>query len=379
MDNAPASTFATPSRPITREQFHSLRQKMVKESPRLYKNKILSDPSENTERRIRSAPVTPRNYVRETRGTLLRNTNLADLNSRQLGELNDDLVSGKEKPVSGELGNKTAGFNAAEPGNYENPVLNKLASRTVNKEMETQIIVTNLIVLAIWDLFTKFLKIFLDYSHFGKVIALLAQEKFSKLKLGIWIYRLNREFPWLVKRLSWSNFDTVFHLVVAYNVLGSLWRLFSKVKVSDLNLNSSQRELLGLRSNDEFADSHASISSNKKPHVILDQNRQIPRAIEDGTQQNPSVPATPFLFKSLETPLKAKQREQSRQQQRTQLDLQRQAQSASVSKVNAFGSNFDKTESRPVPWTTSQISPAGYIPSSKYAYMMSSPSPRKRM
>lgn len=378
MDHVPASTFATPSRPITREQFHSLRQKMVKESPRLYKNKILSDPSERPSGKIRSAPVTPRNYVEETRGargTLLRDTNLVDLNSRQLSELNADVVSGEDKTASGELGKQAS--NAAEPGNYENPVLNKLASRTVNKEMETQIIVTNLVVLAMWDLFTKFLKIFLDYSHFGKVIASLAQEKFSKLKLGIWIYRLNREFPWLVKRLSWSSVDTVFHLVVAYNVIGSLWRLLSKVRVSDLNLNSSQRELLGLQPNDVFTDSHASSSSSKKPHVILDQNKRVPRAEKDG--ENSTTPSTPFLFKSLETPLKAKQREQTQKQQRTQLDLQRQAQSASVSKVNAFGSNFDKIESRPVPWTTSQINPAGYIPSSKYAYMMSTPSPRKRM
>ncbi|QLQ81086.1 hypothetical protein HG537_0E04410 [Torulaspora globosa] len=360
MDNVPGSCFATPSRPITREQFHSLRQKMVKESPRLYRNKILSDPSETRR-------TTTKSYVRET----VRD-NVVELNSRQLGELNSDLIRGDEKSVS-----EMASFSGAEPGNYENPVLNKLASRTVNKEMETQIIVTNLIVLAIWDLFTKFLKIFVDYSHLGKVIVSVAQERVSKLKLGIWIYRLNRDFPWLVKRLSWSNLDTVFHLIVAYNVLGSLWRLFSKVRVSDLNLNSSQRELLGLQSNDVFQDSHASSSSNKKPHVILDQNKRVPRDKEDG--ETTSVPATPFLFKSLETPLKAKQREQNQQQQRTQLDLQRQAQSASVSKVNAFGSNFDRIESRPVPWTTSQIGPAGYIPSSKYAYMMSSPSPRKRM
>lgn len=379
MDNVPGSSFATPSRPISREQFHSLRQKMVKESPRLYRNKVLSDPSERLGREVRSAPVTPRNYVVQGRGVPLRDVGLAELDSRQLRELNADLLGGETRLEESGLRDSLATSSSNEPGNFENPVLNKLATRTVNKEMETQIIVTNLIVLAIWDLFTKFLKIFLDYSHFGKVATSIAQDKFSKLKLGLWIYRLKREFPWLVQKLSWNNFDMVFHLVVAYNVLSSLWRLFSKVKISDLNLNRSQRELLGLQANDEFADSHASSHSSKKPHVIVDHNRQIPRVKESGLEQTASVPATPFLFKSLETPMKARQREQNQKQQRTQLDLQRQAQSASVSKINAFGSNFDKIDTRSVPWTTSQVGPAGYMPSSKYAYMMSSPSPRKRM
>lgn len=370
MDSIPASSFATPSRSISREQFQSLRQKMVKESPRLYRNKLLSDPSEKSKLKSHSAPATPRNYLIGSSGPVLREgLNTSDSRSDEVSEDKNSMI------------NNVVDATVAEPGNFENPVLKKLASRTVNKEMETQIIVTNLIVLAIWDLFTKFLKVFLDYSHLGRFLISAVQEKFWKLKLGLWIYRMNRELPWLMKRLSWSNIDTLFHLIVAFNVIGSLWRLFSKIKVNDLDLNRSQKELLGLQSDDEYAGSFATHFPSKKPHVIVDQNKNVSGPRDKGIEASSSTPPTPFLFKSLETPLKAKQRQQNQQQQqqRNQVELQRQTQSAAVSRVNVFGSNFGKIESKPVPWTTSHVGPAGYIPSSKYAYMMSSPSPRKRM
>lgn len=321
-----SSLYATPRRPVTREQFSSLREKMIKESPRLYKSKVLSDPSVSARERSRSPPM----------------------------EVREELVV-ERKPEERVLEEES------NLGNFESPVLRQLASRTVNKELETQTIVTNLIALAIWDLVTKFSKIFVDYSPVGRRALEFAQDRVWKWKLGLWIYKLHREHPRVSRWLTISGLDTFLHAMVAYNVVASLWRLLSSVKVDDLHLTKSQKELLGL----DLMPSAPSATS-KKPHVILDQGRPVARP-DELREAGESVPATPFLFKSLETPLKAKQREQ-----RQQIELQRQGLGASVSKINAFGSNFDKGDS-------TQVGLSGYIPSSKYAYMMSSPSPRKRM
>lgn len=337
MEESMGSAYATPARPVTRDQFYSLRQKMVRESPGLYRSKVLSDPSLAVGLQSRSAPVTPA--------------------GRKTGEL---AVDGSRETHAKQSSREEVGDGSAL-GNFESPVLGKLASRTVNKELETQVIVTNLIALAIWDLVTKFSKIFLDYSPVGRRVLQFAQERFWKWKLGIWIYRLHRAHPRLASRLSLASLDTLLHLVVAYNVVASLWRLFARVKVDDLHLTTSQKELLGLDPMEPVGR-----ATSRKPHVILDQGKPVPKP-EELRESGEAVSATPFLFKSLETPLKAKQREQ-----RQQIDLQRQGQDTSVSKVNAFGSNFNKIDSTPV-------GPSGYIPSSKYAYMMSSPSPRKRM
>lgn len=325
MEESVGNAYATPVRPVSREQFRSLRQKMVKESPGLYRNKVLSDPSLRTTLQSKSAPLIP-NHREE----------IAEKD--EVEETNDE----------------------SSLGNFESPVLRQLASRTVNKELETQIIVTNLITLSIWDLVTKFSKIFLDYSPIGRRVLEFVHERFWKWKLGIWVYKFHRERPTLARLMTWSSLDTLLHIVVAYNVVASLWRLFSRVKVDDLNLTKSQKELLGLDSLQS-----ASAPTISKPHVILDQGKPVAKP-DELRESGESVPATPYLFKSLETPLKAKQREQ-----RQQIDLQRQGLGTTVSKINAFGSNFNKIES------TSGLN--GYIPSSKYAYMMSSPSPRKRM
>ena len=53
-------------------------------------------------------------------------------------------------------------------GNFESPVLKELSRRTVNKEMETQRIMTNVIAFAFWNLLVKFIKFFWNNTHVGR-------------------------------------------------------------------------------------------------------------------------------------------------------------------------------------------------------------------
>lgn len=414
MDSLFGSTYATPSRPISMEQFHSLREKMVKESPKLYKNQMLSDPAKRSEMasKSQSVPVTPKNSSifgsRQPAPVGLNgNENYrGTFNSSSVGKGEDMQILESENDRLDRPGDSMVDPNIIELGSFESPILRKLASRTVNKEMETQTIVVNLVILAIWNLFAKFLKIFILHARYGKELAAFFHRTFWGWQTALSVLKWYHKHPRIADWVNWSNFDLLLHSIVTYNVIISLWRLFSKVKVDDLNLTKSQRELLGLSSNDDkkaaAAAYQTSSSTIEKPHVILNNQKG---SLSQASSNSQTVPSTPFLFKSLETPLKAKAMEQQQQQQQQQINLQRQAQSAFVSKVNAFGSlrsnmmmnkngkhsinnnntntNTNKNTFTPTATTSAPlptpVGRTGYIPSNKYAYMMNSPSPRKRM
>lgn len=364
-------SISTPSRPISSEQFQSLRQRMVKESPYLYRNKVLSDPGKKFNSLLKDDSAYEREYV----------------------PLEDERLNTKLSP--NEIALKKNEEMTEDLGNFENPVLGKLAERTVNKEYETHTIVVNLVALAIWDLLIKFYKLFIDYTRYGERLVCYLQDELIRNHLMGWRRYLQMNFPFLLKWINWSNVDTIFHLIVVYNVILSLWRLFSKVRVDDLNLTEAQKELLGLDTlvNPEISRRDFIIqrpSTVTKPHVILDSraNEKNGGPAEAVSSSNGSTIAnTPYLFKSLETPLKKKQKEQQqaqlqaqKNQQHQQLNLHRHAQSAFVSKVNAFGSlrnnivgpnNFGGVQT--------PEGRTGYIPSNKYAYMVNSPCPRRKM
>lgn len=172
----------------------------------------------------------------------------------------------------------------------------------------------------------------------------------------------------------------MFHLVVIINVLFSLWRLSSKVKTEDLHLNETQRQLLGV--GDQSKDSaHTEMhrKSAKEPSSELVSSKE-------SNTTPPEPPNTPFLFKSLETPMRLKQKQEA---------VADVTQSAVVNRVNAFGlsqssfnnnkirsntRNFSKPDTGlfPTSLMSTPVSKTGYIPSSKYTYMMNSPTPRKK-
>lgn len=271
-----------------------------------------------------------------------------------------------------------------EIGSFENPVLQTLANRTVNKELETQRLVVNIVSLAIWDLLNKISNTLATHSSWGKQFMALLAREMTKSGIRKTVTHLYSKYPRLFEEINWKNLNLTFHIIVIVNVVISLWRLFAKVKTDDLKLTESQKKLLGVEEKGK--------DISREDQTAIEELR----SAEQSTRSPPQPPNTPFLFKSLETPMKTKRRELTE-------EPQRKTQSAGAKKSNAFGtlegalprgSNGSLNTRLFAPSMTNSAGPlgtaaaqnfstpvrrTGYIPSSKYTYMMNSPSPRKRV
>ncbi|CAR26468.1 ZYRO0B10406p [Zygosaccharomyces rouxii] len=352
--------LATPSRPISREQFTSLRQRVAKDSPKLYKNKILSGPN----------------------GQLDVHTNqhkLSHTGGKGTPVATTSTVTRSSPPIS-----QVPASTSNEIGSFENPVLHTLAQRTVNKEWETQRLVVNIIAWAIWDLLSKFCSTLAKHSKIGKewvswINRELVQRNINSNNSIVGFFnRFYNRYPSLWNKLNWSNLNFMFHLIVIINILFSLRRLLSKVKTDDLPLNENQRQLLGVVDQSDDSIVH---------HELVKESELV--SSKESNTAPPEPPNTPFLFKSLETPMKSRQKQEA-----DSIISKNVTQSAFVNRVNAFGLSQSALSNRMHP-NTKNISnsstglfpsglaatPAGktgYIPSSKYTYMMNSPTPRKK-
>lgn len=343
----PSKIFSTPSRPVTQERYASLREKVVRESPYLYKNKVLSNPVKQEKQENKST------------GVKLSNAFSPRADYEKKAVEGDVLLTGGDGTL----------------GAFENPILAQYSRRIVNKELETRRIISNLLAVLIWNLILRFLNLFLDHtqrgSQWSEWLAKWVQEKI--------VYRINpytdlEQSRW-ISLLSLGNISHVFHLVVFYNVTVSFWRLLVKsqhVKVDDLHLNYRQKQLLGVSDTPQV--------SHTLPKVTLaaaSQDTPVKSATGAPVPVKPSTQPV-FLFKSLQTPQKSKERAAAEHAG---------IRSEQVNKVNAFG-DLRTSVLRNVSLTPAQdsnvgltvpITRTGYIPSSKYAYMRDSPSPRKSM
>lgn len=374
--------FATPSRPISREQFTSLKQRVATDSPKLYKNKVLSGPNEKVK--------TQTNHQNGSSDSLKNVSTTAASKSTSNLDLNVTSELPKATPSLVETG---------KIGSFENPVLHTLAQRTVNKEWETQRLIVNIIAWAIWDLMAKFFNTLAKHSKIGRQLVLWINRELipsnSHSSSNISHDRGNNissffkgvydRYPSFWEKLNWSNLNLLFHLIVVVNILVSLWRLFSKVKTDDLQLNENQRQLLGVvdqysnfdEQHDDYLHHHEQLV--KGPELI---------SSRESNATPPEPPNTPFLFKSLETPMKSRQKKEF-----VNDSVQNVTQSAFVNRLNAFGlspsfGNRLNSNSKgvlkpdidklfPASMAATPAGKTGYIPSSKYTYMMNSPTPRK--
>ncbi|SCU85832.1 LADA_0D10066g1_1 [Lachancea dasiensis] len=347
------NVFSTPVKKVSGDQLKSVRERIGRESPYLYRNKQLPEHEGNNS--ITHSPA---------KVDVGSNTPVID---RHMPKVNNELL---HNAVSGEA--PTGGVT------YENPVLAQYSRRIVNKELETRRIISNFLALLLWNLGVKFLSLFLYHTTHG---ANLQQ------KLGKWVQEsvIFRFHPHADLEASWArnatlaNISHVCHLLIFYNVTVSIWRLLVKsqnVKVDDLHLNHRQRQLLGV--------SDTPVTKELLPHVRLasggptleTKSTAVPKI--DSREINGLSASSAFLFKSLQTPQKARE-----QQVTAPMDVR----SDFVKKVNAFGdlrTSFLKKKSLTPTHNTSitpltPVSRNGYIPSSKYTYMHDTPSPRKRI
>ncbi|CAI4046059.1 hypothetical protein N7582_003718 [Saccharomyces uvarum] len=263
-------------------------------------------------------------------------------------------------------------------GNFESPVLKELSRRTVNKELETQRIIANAIAFALWNLLVKFIRFFRDNTHMGAQFC----NRLSRFHLYLLTFHAVKQantvyystFSWLTAELV----DYLCQLVISLNILFSLWKLLSTVKVADLSLTKRQRKLLGVDT--------PSSDDNELPHRAQQQPHYVPTAkAQTATQDKTHIPQTSpnhpaYLFKGLETPLKTRQRETADQAKSQPHSLLTNNVFGSLQRGQATSSTLLRTVNNST--SDSPHTPVirkGYIPSSKYAYMMNSQTPRKKI
>ncbi|CCE63396.1 hypothetical protein TPHA_0E03060 [Tetrapisispora phaffii CBS 4417] len=427
--------FKTPVRPLSNEQFRSLSEKIRKESPGLYRKNILTDPikanykkfdngpdheektqsifsnvkvDDNIFNSVKNTAVSNNFNVESYLNTISQNEKNKPLDDDQLTVNNT--IFGKTGLESKDVENKTDGriydnssvdnditVNSRIIGNYENPILTKLSERTVNKEVEFQKIITNILFYFILNLLKKSTVFFVSYTTMGQSLTSLVTNfimnnknssfysEFSKI--------LSNNSNWL---LSWL--DCAVNCIIVLNVTLSIWNLTKKTDINDLELSSKQMALLGLDNNINNSN-YLLHKQNNKPHLVtrnkvssnkhdveieLPINQSIDSNFDGGiVNQN-----TPYLFKSLQTPLKMKVQQNQLPPQSVisdkfatafnynhNLDLRKEILSRNNFNRNVsslFGANKiddDKNQGN---------NSSGYTSSNKYAYLMNSPSPRKR-
>ena len=267
-------------------------------------------------------------------------------------------------------------------GNFENPVLEKLVKRSINKELEFRKLVVNIVSLSLWNLTVKFTNYFINYTDMGQ--ELLLQLRVYMLAL---IRKLNQSGITLLKYQNWAvlsaslcdfeHINLVVHLVVLYNLLVASWRLFSSIKTSDLNLNSKQRRLLGLDPIDQSAS-----SMETKNHWGARNSggyRRVNKVAE--------LPRTPFLFKQSNLPDSMDIPEVSEivdggdiKPRKDTFGTGQQSAISLIGNHNGSNGSLNSDVNRDVGFsgymgnkTQRTGYNVGYIPSEKYTYMMGSP------
>ena len=270
------------------------------------------------------------------------------------------------------VANNTAA-NLNKLGNFENPVLEKLVKRSINKELEFRKIIVNIVSLSLWNLTVKFTSYFITYTDMGQELLLQLRVYWVSL-----IRKLNQSGIPLLGFKNWAasaspyNFEHVnliVHLLVLYNLLVASWRLFSSIKTSDLNLNSKQRRLLGL---DPVGRSTSSMDNQDHQEAGNSGFRRVNKVAE--------LPRTPFLFRQSNLPDSRDIPEASEilngEDAKTRKDTFGTGQQSVTSFIeNHNGPNVNRTTgfSRYTENKTQTGHNVGYIPSEKYTYMMGSP------
>ncbi|CCF60168.1 hypothetical protein KAFR_0J01000 [Kazachstania africana CBS 2517] len=397
-------------RPLSKDQFHSLRDKVVKESPKLYRQKILSDPNTplsknfngnvlnfarinlpqfNNDARPQTVPNTPFQSEEIYRNPLKASSSSTMAQPVYKGsKLISETLPDTEDVTKVKIGT-TIESSSPELGNFENPILGKLVKRSISKEFEIQKIIINVISIALFNLLSKFSILFINHSKVGRRFHLFYSNVIQSCLNNFWNVDGMKKiyFFWIKVNYNYFNNKLSFHLtaehlihgfylLVAYNIILSMWKLFMTINMNDINLNEKQRTLLGLNAASITQQNHA--TPIMKPHIV----KTVPSK-SSKVQPSQSVPSTPLIFKSLKTPMKSRQ-------EKIKLE------STKFNKLNAFGDNLQRNTilnnhlnfkgmSNGNIVSTTYSAPAttvrnkGYIPSSKYSYMMNSPSPSKKI
>lgn len=369
-------------RPISREQFQSMREKVVKLSPELYRTRILSDPTVN-KFPLRAPGVVAANVFERVDSDPIEAAKSQVVHVPVLPPTtqDDDLLPEQEVAMATRMATgmraETVGSgcdaSSAKPlGNYENPALAAFTRRVVNKEQEIKRIIANVWTLLIWNLVYKFLGLFLQSSRTGRFI----YQSLSHFFYANVVFKLN---PHARLDSGWFRFWTLenishlIHMLLLINIALSLYMLLVKaqhITVGDLGLNERQKELLGVSASSDTRNSIIEDVTNPRPllHRVSSKGSMSEHILPSDAAQ-----PQPFLFKSLQTPLRSLKGHPSPTVQ-SELPYTGGGRESLFPAASSLVSQKLATPAQPANRPGS-----GYIPSSKYAYMMDSPSARKRL
>lgn len=359
-------------------------------------------------------------------------------------------------------------------GPFESPILKNFINRSINKEFEFQKLIINFISLFIITLIIKFIKLFYKFYGERLQCSILDilipfdenNNNNNVYNSNYCIESYNHNYGWndcksylilLIKIIAstMNNIEkikTFIHCIIIFNIIVSMVKLASySRKIVNINNDNSimdphnnkingislrQRNLLGLDEDSNNNTLYEQDMISRKPHKVMMQNQirdansrtstnnlEKSSSLNDITPQDNDqigttnnmrpkpIPQTPYLFKSLKTPLRRDQFEQQQQQQRQQQQhlfngsniFSSSTMNMASSNMNRYNLNRNSFINGPLnrlgdtTITTSTginsingvhnnhtnnnnntIRNIGYIPSNKYAYMMNSPSPMKK-
>lgn len=384
----PAKTFQTPNRPLSQQQFQSLREKAIKQSPALYKHKVLSDPTSKTDvsksgsssvfaasafsGRFDAKPSASTNT--HTASPVFRGKSNQAYSTQQdtAPVTNSDLLP--DEPVGQK---QQTDLNFSEDSAYdkltdfENPALAAFTSRMVNKELEMRRLLTNVVLAMIWNLIYKFVSLFFQFTKRGSQL----RDELYLFVLKNVVYKINPHAninSFWFQMLSWQFATSIFHTIVIFNIASCLWNLLIKAQntdISDLHLTENQKRLLGV------VESTPDYGRSFDPSINIGNSK-----VKSLNEAESKSSHKPFIFKSLQTPMKM--RELNTLQQ-AEVKKNHVSFSLQPKKVNAFGvdhiTNVSNTPTTLFTSTRSQPDTRpGYIPSNRYTYMMDSPSAMKK-
>ncbi|AGO09832.1 AaceriAAL159Cp [[Ashbya] aceris (nom. inval.)] len=375
--------FETPMRPISREQFQSMREKAVKLSPELYRTRILSDPTVNKFPLRAQGALAANVFERgESQPIEAVTPPVTQVSAVPVAAQDDDLLPEQEVATATgmaagmrmETVSGSCDPSSAKPlGNYENPALAAFTRRVVNKEQEIKRIIANVWTLLIWNLVYKFLGLFLHSCRTGRFI----YQTISHFFYANVVFKLN---PHARLDSGWLRFWTLehinhlIHMMLLINIALSLYMLLVKaqhITVSDLGLNERQKELLGVSASGDTQSSIIEDAVNPRPllHRVSSKG-----SVTEHILPSDAAQPQPFLFKSLQTPLRSSKGQPSSTALQSELPYTGRAREHLFPAASPLLS-----QKLAAPAVPANRPGSGYIPSSKYAYMMDSPSARKRL
>lgn len=277
---------------------------------------------------------------------------------------------------------------------YENPILDEVYSKTINKEFYFQSIVLNFIILLILPLIINFSTFFIQHTKLGHKLFLLPKD-FTNITIN---YNNKINFSFNIRYdINYKKISSFFKIFLWSKNFYLFYKIFIQYyNFNYLNLNNNQSHLLGLLNDNNNNNLKEKSRINKDKKYRRKNNNNNNNSNNNIINSSTVSPSNSFIFKNLKSPMKQNNNVQSYDNNsniNTNTSIKQQQ-----FPLNSFTSNFQNNNNNnnnplnsffnpistttPPPTTNNNIlgdsNANNYIPSSKYNYMINTPSHNDR-